>query len=57
MGVGAKWFCEDLNYNSVFKLFILIWSYEGVKVMNLDFVKSDGKLFIMLKFEFFITLV
>ena len=50
-------FCEDLNSNSVSKLFILIWSYEGVKVMNLGFVKSDGKLFITLKFEFFITLV
>ena len=24
-----------------------------MKVMNLGFVKSDGKLFIMLKFEFF----
>ena len=50
-------FCEDLNSNSVSKLFILIWSYEGVKVMNLGFVKSDGKLFITLKFEFFIMLV
>ena len=50
-------FCEDLDSNSVSKLFILIWSYEGMKVMNLGFVKSNGKLFIMLKFEFFITLV
>ena len=56
-GVCCQVFCEDLNSNSVSKLFILIWSYEGVKVMNLGFVKSDRKLFIMLKFEFFITLV
>ena len=52
--MGAKVFCEDLNSNSVFKLFILIWSYEGMKVMNLGFVKSNGKLFIMLKFDVFI---
>ena len=50
-------FCEDLNSNSVFKLFILIWSYEGMKVMNFGFVKSNGKLSTMLKFNVFITLV
>ena len=53
-GCGCQVFCEDLNSNSVF---ILIWSYEGMKVMNLGFVKSDGKLSIILKFEFFIMLV
>ena len=31
---GCQVFCEDLNSNSVSKLFILIWSYEGMKVMN-----------------------
>ena len=50
-------FCEDLNSNSVFKLFILIWSYEGMKVMNFGFVKSNGKLSTMLKFDVFIMLV
>ena len=50
-------FSEDLNSNSVFKLFILIWSYEGMKVMNLGFVKSNGKLSITLKFDVFIMLV
>ena len=38
-------FCEDLNSNSVFKkLFILIWSYEEMKVMNFGFVKSKWKI-------------
>ena len=50
-------FSEEVKSNAVSKLFILIWSYEGMKVMNLGLVKSDGKLSIMLKFEFFITLV
>ena len=54
---GYQVFCEDLNSNSVFKLFILIWSYEGMKVMNSSFVKSNGKLSITLKFNVFIMLV
>ena len=54
---GCQVFCEDLNSSLVSKLFILIWGYEGIKVMNLGFVKSDGKLFIILKFDFFIMLV
>ena len=54
---GVWVFCEDLNSNSVFKLFILIWSYEGMKVMNFGFVKSNGKLSTMLKLVVFITLV
>ena len=53
---GCQVFCEDLNSNSVFKLFILIWSYEGMKVMNFGFVKSNGKLSITPKFDVFIML-
>ena len=37
---GCHVFFEDLNSNTVFKLFILIWSYEGMKVMNLGYWKS-----------------
>ena len=54
---GCQVFCEHLNSNSVFKLFILIWSYEGMKVMNFGFVKSNGNLSTMLKFNVFIMLV
>ena len=36
-------FSVEIKSNAVSKLFILIWSYEGMKVMNLDLVKSDGK--------------
>ena len=34
-------FSEEIKSNAVSKLFIPIWSYEGMKVMNLDLVKSD----------------
>ena len=54
---GWQVFSEEIKSNAVSKLFILIWSYEGMKVMNLGHVKSDGKLSITLKFEFFIMLV
>ena len=54
---GCLVFCEDLKSNSVFKLFSLILSYEGMKVMNLGFVNNNGKLFIMLNFDVFITFV
>ena len=54
---GWQVFSEEIKLNAVSKLFILIWSYEGTKVMNLGLVKRDGKLCITLKFEFFITLV
>ena len=50
-------FSEHLNSNTVFKLFILIWSYEGMKVMNFGFVKNNGKLSTTLKFDVFIMLV
>ena len=56
-GVGCQVFCKEIKSNAVSKLFILIWSYEWMKVMNLGLVNSDGKLSIMLKFEFFIMLV
>ena len=49
--------CEELNSNTVSKLSILVWSYECMKVMNLGFVKSNGKLSITLKFDAFIMLV
>ena len=54
---GCQVFCKEIKSNAVSKLFILIWSYEWIKVMNLGLVNSDGKLSITLKFEFCITLV
>ena len=30
-------FSEDLNSNTVSKLFILVWSYEGMKLMNFGY--------------------
>ena len=48
-------FCEDLNSNTVFKLFILVWSYEGMEVMNLGCEKSYEKFSNTLVFEVFIT--
>ena len=52
---GFQVFCEDLNLNTVFKLFILVSSYEGMKVMDLGFGKSFGKLSITLIFDIFLT--
>ena len=37
---GCQVFSEHLNSNAVFKLFILIWSYEGMKVMNFGYWNS-----------------
>ena len=54
---GCQRFCKEIKSNAVSKLFILIWSYEWMKVMNLGLVNGDGKLSITLKFEFFIMLV
>ena len=54
---GCQAFSKEIKSNAVSKLFILIWSYEWMKVMNLGLVNSNGKLSITLKFEFFITLV
>ena len=54
---GCQVLCEDLNSNTVSKLSILVWSYECMKVMNLGFVNSNGKLPITLKFGVFIMLV
>ena len=50
-------FSEGFKSNTVSKLFNLIWSYEGIKVMNLGFVKSNGKLSITVKSNGFIMLV
>ena len=33
-------FYEDLNSNTELKLFILVWSYEGMEGMNLGHEKS-----------------
>ena len=37
---GCQVFSEDLNSNTVSKLLILVWSYEGMKVMNFSYWKS-----------------
>ena len=37
---GCQVFSEHLNSNTVFKLFILVWSYEGMKVMNFSYWNS-----------------
>ena len=37
---GCQVFSEDLNSNTVVKLFILIWSYEGMKGMNFGYWNS-----------------
>ena len=34
---GCQVFSEDLNSNTVSKLFILVWSYEGMKLMNFGY--------------------
>ena len=54
---GCQVFCEDLKSNSVFKLFNLTWCYEGMKVMNLGSVNSNGNLSVMLKSGIFKTLM
>ena len=36
-------FSEDLKSNTVFKLFSLIWSCEGTKVLDLGYEKSYEK--------------
>ena len=43
---GCQVFSEDLNSNTVSKLLILVWSYEGMKVMNLGYGESNGKFYI-----------
>ena len=40
---GCQVFSKDLNSNTVSKLLILVWSYEGMKVMNLGYGESNGK--------------
>ena len=40
---GCQVLCEDLNFNTVFKLLILVWSYEGMKVLDLGYEKSWEK--------------
>ena len=35
--------CEDLNSNTVFKLLILVWSNEGMNVLDLGYEKSLEK--------------
>ena len=37
---GCQVFSEDLNSNTVSKLFILVWSYEGMKLMNFGYWKN-----------------
>ena len=49
-------FCEELNSNTDLKLSIFVWSYEGMKVMDLSFRKGFGKLSNTLKFDVFIML-
>ena len=52
---GCHVFCEDLNSNTVSKLFIFVWSYEGMEVMDLGFGKGYEKFPKTLIFEIFIT--
>ena len=42
-GVQVPVFSEHLKLNTVFKLFSLIWSYEGMKVLDLGYEKSYEK--------------
>ena len=52
--MGAKCFLRIL-IPIVSKLFILVWSYEGMKVMNLGYDESSGKFSITLICHIFIT--
>ena len=46
---------EDLKSNTVFKLYSLFWSYEGMKVLDLGYEKSYEKFSNTPIFEIFIT--
>ena len=46
---------EGLKSNPVFKLFILIWSYGGLKRLDLGDEKHNEKFFITPIFDIFIT--
>ena len=48
-------FSKGLKSNPVSKLFILIWSYEGMKMLALDDEKSNGKFSIIPICDIFIT--
>ena len=43
---GIKWvsgfqvFCKEIKSNAVSKLFILVWHYEGMKVLDLGYENS-----------------
>ena len=40
---GWQVFSEEIKSNAVPKLFILVWSYEGMEVLDLGYEKSYEK--------------
>ena len=48
-------FSKGLKSNPVSKLFILIWSYKGMKMLDLSDEKSNGKFSITPICDIFIT--
>ena len=52
--MSFKCFYEELNSNTDLKLFILVWSDEGMEGMNLAYEKSYEKFSTTQIFEIFI---
>ena len=40
---GCQVFSKEIKSNTVYKLFILVWSYEGMQVLDLGYKKSYEK--------------
>ena len=45
MVCGWQVFSEEIKSNAVSKFFILVWHYEGMKVLDLGYEKSYEKFF------------